>query len=457
MRSLTALTRFQEQIFRDALRYQDMVDEYSKAVDALGGPAMLEALHWQNSVQEGEDLRRTELKIAQEVRDLASGFPPHREAMEAALGKTTLHGLQGELLDLTGPHPLHGAAERLAWESTGVEALRLAAASREPTVLQLAREAECYRTFDVLAREGVALEGTFACSFKDLDRHFGMNETMKAALAIEKPWIDALQPNHSFVAFAKLSEIGSAIAGLRLNDIASNEHLRSLMGTWTPPDNFGLWDEAQRAAAFYASGVDRRIFDIPDWAFEDVARAAGIVQPAPEITPKKKKAKAKAAKDPTTQAKTGKVSVPFVGTTTLDAHAQVQSAELMIRDELAWRAPTKFGPKWKKTYIHGNVLAELRARQANSRVGKSDSLMDYLTFGELVQIVMRKEIWEGAFSDIGMTREEFTIATGRLMEIRNAVDHGRKLNPVEFIWCFSEATRLQVAFGIFPFSASIDE
>lgn len=66
-------------------------------------------------------------------------------------------------------------------------------------------------------------------------------------------------------------------------------------------------------------------------------------------------------------------------------------------------------------------------------------------------------IWEGVFSDIGITREEFAITTGRLMEIRNPVDHGRKLNPLEFIRCYSEATRLQVAFGIPPFSAGIDE
>lgn len=439
------LSAFDEQILRDSLRYQDMLDEAERALGPRGAEALLALQAEQELIGK---LAHPEMELIEQYRDLTSGVAAQRHAFDAAIGSCAkrMVDLQKELEradGFAGTDSLARAAERLAMESP-MEALRRAAESSP--AWDLAGAARMYDTFGSIAKEQAMLEATFGSSIRAVSSHLSVEATIIAAMRIEQPWIDVADPARSFAAFGALSEIGRAIQGLRIGDFESSAHLSGLLGDWTPPSDFALWDEAQRLATYYEAGIDPRLFDIPASAFEDAARAAGIVQPAPEI----RRACEQGEKR---EARVRKVSITYKVSVSQDAQAQVNSVELMLREELGWRAATKHGPGWMKKFIHGNVLAELKERQGKARVGKSDSLLDFATFGELVQVIQRSDLWESAFSDVTMTREELRVSVERLVELRNAVGHVRRLDPIEFIWVFAEATRLQRAFGIPPFTA----
>lgn len=425
---LPGMSEFERRILEDALMF-----------DKALGPRGLDALQAYHAEQDLiEKLAHPERDLVEQHLQHMSGASIQHEAMKAAAGPGfELDRALRQPENLTGAVALQRAAEGLVGELSGAEALRRAAAQPTWRELEVARQ---YETFDSIAKQHSAIESIWKAALGRADSL----EDMTRAMKINQPWIDAIEPARSFAAYGALSEIGRAIKSLEVEDPLSSQRLSTLLGSWTPPEGFAQWDESQRLAAYRDADIDMRIFDIPRPAFEDVAREAGIVQPAPEIKG-----------EPTEPAKpkVSRVSIPFQGSINLDAHAQVQSVELMLRHELGWRAATKHGPKWMKTFIHGSVLAELKVRQTGARVGKSPSLLDFTTFGELIQVIQRKDLWESAFSDLPLTREEFRVSVERLMEARNAVDHGRELDPWEFISVFAEATRLQRAFGIPPFTA----
>lgn len=438
---------FHEQVLRDARRYEEMVTEAERAL-GLGGLEALQAYHAEAELV--GSLSHPEAQLIEDYRKLTSVTEAQRELEKSIARDAGSIDLSRELAraeGFAGVHSLTRAAERLALESP-VEALRRAA---EPAWSDIACTTRMYDTFASIAKEQSALEASLADSLRYVSPARSADAALAAAMKIEKPWIDVMDPARSFRAFGALSEIGDAIKALRLDDLQTATHLRSLLGTWTPPADFALWDEAQRLATYFDAGIDPRLFDIPADAFEEAAWAAGIVQPAPEIHPERtdqgKPAKPSARR---------RISITYQVSISQDAQAQVNSIELMLREELAWRAATKHGPGWKKKFIHGNVFTELKERQAGARVGKSEELLDFTTFGELIQVIQRKDMWESCFGDVPMSREEFRVSVERLVELRNAVGHVRRLDPVEFIWVFAEATRLQQAFGIPPFTAEDD-
>jgi hypothetical protein len=88
-------------------------------------------------------------------------------------------------------------------------------------------------------------------------------------------------------------------------------------------------------------------------------------------------------------------------------------------------------------------------RQAEARVGQSTNLLDFSTFGELRDVLLRGDVWDSYFAaDVKMSKDEIAIALERLMDIRHAVDHARTLSREHFIWCFAEVGRVMQAFGV---------
>jgi hypothetical protein len=443
--SLPGLGALEEEVLKTALRDAELHEQMEKSLGFGGGMEAVRKLQEEHTLI--NNLARPEAQIIKEYQDSISGRTAREELLSAAAGGTAVSHLYDALeRSSTGADALGAMADRLAQESTGVEAIRRAAGMTGHNSLDLAGAAHFYGTFGSMALRQSELEASLAHAISGR----ALDSAIAAAMRIEKPWIDSLAPERSFQAFGALSQIGRAIEALRIGDFSSAARLNDLLGTWSPPESFATWEAAARMATYADAGIDMRLFDIPAQAFDDVARAAGIVQPAPEIAPT---APDETHADDKPGITVRKVTISYHGTTGNDAHAQVQSVELLLRYELGWRAPTKYGGTWMKTFVHGNVLAEVKQRQADARLAKSPSLLDYMTFGELVQVIQRKDLWDNAFSDVTMTREEFRVAVERIIELRNAIDHGRQLDAVEFIWVFAEATRLQRAFGLPAFPA----
>lgn len=446
----SGISRMQEHMLAEAMRCMDMVD---KAERAVGGRTVIEFMQSNRQALEmlGE-IRRPELRLAQEMRDLASGVTAQREALEVAAALSDQHMLHfgnttKALPDsVSGAHSLHAAAKQLARNGAGVEAMRRAADEHQALAQHLGRDAEPFVTMTALVREQAELRESFAAAIKNHSL-LGVGEAVKAAMAINTPWIDLADPMGSIAGFAALSEIGKTMAGLNTDYFAAAEHLRSLVGNWAPPAGFAFWNEVKRFEAFAESGIDPSILRIPELAFPDVAYASGIVVPVPSIEHEGE------AKSPEP-----KVIVPVKSSINIDAHEHVQCAELLIRHRVSWVMAVKHGPNWPKQVIHGTVLSELRLRQAKkTQLGKSPAILDYATFGELLEIAMRKDVWAAAFSYLPMSAKEFRVCVERLIEVRNVVDHGRDLDPTEFLWAFVEATRLQRAFGVPSALAQFEE
>jgi hypothetical protein len=122
---------------------------------------------------------------------------------------------------------------------------------------------------------------------------------------------------------------------------------------------------------------------------------------------------------------------------------------MLLRRELDARLSAQLGPNWHKHRVSEKVLPVWRSRQTEARVGKSACLLDFATFGELRDVMLRKDVWRECFDQkIEMTKVEMTTVLDRLMEIRHAADHGRPLTHREFIWCFAEVDRVMFAFGV---------
>jgi len=446
----SGISQMQERILVEAARYQDMVD---KAECAVGGRAVIELVQSNRQVLEMlEKVRRPELHLAQEMRDLASGVTAQRESLEAAAALSNRHMLhlgntaKALLENASGALSLHAAAERLARDGAGVEAFRRAAEEHQSHAQRLVQGAEHFVTMNALVREQAVLRESIAASIKN-HSILGVSESVKAAMAINTPWIDRADPMGSIAGFAALSEIGKTMAELNTDYFVAAEHLRSLVGNWAPPAGFAFWDEVRRFEAFAESGIDPNILGIPDFAFPDVAFASGIVVPVPSVE-----------HDGKAKSQSPKVIVPVNSSIKIDAHEHVQCAELLIRHRLSWVMTAKHGANWPKHVIHGTVLFELKLRHAKmTQLGKSPAILDYATFGELLAIAMRKDVWAAAFSDLPMCAEEFRVCVERLIEVRNAVDHGRDLDPTEFLWAFAESTRLQRAFGVPSAAATLGE
>lgn len=425
---LPGFSSLERRILEDALRQQEMIDR------AFGPAAAALRIHQAEKELIGRLARpEVELLLKQQAsldaiinpaRELDRVVRPELGCMleqQAALDSaiSPARALEKAIYDHASG-AFHGAAER---------------ALERSAIGDIERAAKGYGTFGALESEIVKLHAAW-------DRHAGPGE-IERAMRIAQPWIDVTDPSRSFAAFGHATEIGNAIASAQ-ESVRGLEHL---LGAWSPPSGFAFWNEARRLGAYADAGVDMRIFDIPQAAFREIAREVGIVQapprsPAQRPAPKKSKQRGPA------------VVIPCRVSMDIEAHAQVQAVELMLRFELESRAGRVFGENWMKKCVHGAVLSEWRQRQATARMGRTSSLLALSTFGELIDVIQRKDVWKTAFGDLQISPDVFRVAVGDLIDARNAADHGRPLDQWEFSIAFAAATRVQRAFGMKPFKAT---
>lgn len=430
---LPGLSNFERRGLEDALRQQEMIDRAigpaqeilrmhqaeKEMVAHLARPEVELMIEWQAALEAAINPTRD---LDHFVKTEAERFLEHQEALDAAFDPAIQ--LEKSLRDGTsGVWMLHEAAER----------------ARQGTALaEIERAAKGYGTFGTLGTLGSEM-----AKLEDIwDRSAGLSE-LERAMKIVHPWIDIADPARSFAAFGYATEIGQIIAGAH-DSVRGLEHL---LGAWSPPPGFALWDEARRLDAYTRAGIDMRLFDIPQAAFREIAREVGIVQ-----LPPRARAPRPAARRKSKQRASGPaIVIPCRVSIDIEVHAQVQAVEAMLRSELETRAARVFGTSWMKHCVHGSILAEWRQRQANARMGRTSSLLAFSTFGELVDVIQRKNVWNTAFADVQIAPDVFRVTIGDLIDARNAADHGRALDQWEFSIAFAAATRVQRAFGAKPF------
>lgn len=314
----------------------------------------------------------------------------HHRDEELVARQTALDSL---VYPLSGREALLAAVRKMQEEATGVEALRRASGAVDDrfALRELQRRATELHTF----------ESSFGDAVKAFHLARDADALWSQVAMIREPWISLEDPYRSFEAFGALAEIASA----------------------------------RTARADDEAELDPRIEEIPQPAARPLGRAAGL-----KIHEVKPRVDLGAPHD---------IGIVIAGTGTwgTEAHVQVQGVEVMLRERLDLHLTRISGPNWHKHYVAKPVLQAWRAKQAEARVGQSDNLLDFSTFGELRDVLVRKNVWLAISADVQMTKEEFEVVLDQLMEIRHAVDHGRPLKRRHFIWCFAGVDRIYDAFG----------
>ena len=303
----------------------------------------------------------------------------------------------------TGREALFQALEQVQAEATGVEALRqaLGAIDGRFSLRELQRQASELQTLGELACANLAFEHSFAGALKSISITLPVETLWHNVSKVAEPWISLDNPYRSFEAFGALSELAS------LCTVTSD-------------------DEAE---------VDSRIDELPAPAIRPLGRAAGL--------------KIHGVEARVDQGSSPNIGILLVGTSTwgMEAHVQIKGIEIMLRVRLDEHMTGRLGPDWHKHRVSKAVLEVWRSRQTEARVGCSDNLLDFATFGELRDILLRGDVWPTFSTGVGMTKEEFVILLDHLMEIRHAVDHARPLMRRHFVWCFADVDRILQAFG----------
>lgn len=293
--------------------------------------------------------------------------------------------------------------KRIEAEATDVEALRraLGADNGSFALRELQREAANLHAVDEIVRANRAFENSFTAALRGMSVGLPVESLWRNVSRIAEPWILLDDPYRSFEAFGALSEL-------------ANVHT---------------------AASSDDTVVDPRIDDLPAPAARPLGRAAGLKIHEVE------------ARVNLASPRTNGILLVGTGTWGHEAHVQIQGVEVMLRERLDQHMTGQIGPNWHKHRVSKSVLDTWRSRQAEARVGGSDNVLDFATFGELRDVVLRGDVWPVISAGIGMTKEEFAVLLDHLMEIRHAVDHGRPLLRRHFVWCFADVDRILQAFG----------
>jgi hypothetical protein len=427
----SVFSSLQERLIQDVMAQQAMYDRLERSI---GGPVMVDALRLHHQMSKiAEENKRVELAVIRDAQALTCGRAFAHEALEIAKEHRFAKQTREVFEAVSGGEALCRAAKRMEQEA-GVEALwrTVGGLSSHFALAQLQKQASEVERFRDLSRGMTDLEGAFAAAVTRVSASLPVETLWLNVSAVTQPWILVDDPYRSFEAFGALSEIAQSTARLRAFEGKFATGLELPVPSF--PDDLAAY---KVLAPDDETEVDPRIDDLPVFAFGTLARAAGLT-----IHRVDTRVNSRAHKD---------LGILLVGTGSwaTEAHGQVQAVEVMLRAQLDARMTALLGSNWYKQRVNKAVLAAWRSKQVEARVGCSESVLDFATFGELRDVLLRADVWDVGFAaDVKMTKEEFTVCLDRLMEIRHAVDHCRKLNRRHFVWSFSEVDRILQAFGI---------
>lgn len=111
--------------------------------------------------------------------------------------------------------------------------------------------------------------------------------------------------------------------------------------------------------------------------------------------------------------------------------------EVRLRSFIAERLATLYGRRWEER-IPAEVRHRAKERQAAAQglappglVAEEESVLEFCSFGDYLEIVLTRENWGEAFAPVFGSREWVTRRLKDLQALRNAVAHHRRLTGEE--------------------------
>ena len=399
------LMEFQQRTLEAAMREQNLIDQ----ILGHGGHDIVDA--WMKLRNQVPGPHAPALAWAKEFGKLIPGTFP-TDVTDAALG----------IFDGSVAKALMGEREGLRATDLEREYAKLfAPTATEALFKEMERATSSYETIAGLSSRAPDLEQLWT-------EHAGQGELARA-MTLATPWIDKIDPLRSFEAFGVATNVGQLVQAMSRGTGALGD-LDSILGGWYPPADFFRWDEPSRLLAYQSVGVDMRIFDIPAFAYAQVAREVGIAPSRRPYLPTNKSQHAPRRADSLNAA----------------AGQQVKRIELLMRAEIARRGEVVFGAGWTLVLIPPRVMKRLLKVQSERKVGRSPAILDHSYFSDLVEIIAQEGVWEKLFSDVELPRSEFELAVRYCVDTRNALSHYVPIDQREFTLVCSAAARLMAVF-----------
>ncbi|MBY3416308.1 hypothetical protein HFN87_23825 [Rhizobium laguerreae] len=141
----------------------------------------------------------------------------------------------------------------------------------------------------------------------------------------------------------------------------------------------------------------------------------------------------------------GRVSMSIRSSDTrVDAYQVLGAFEEELRDFISRKLAQKFGQKWFKQRVHGNLGAKAKEiREAALRRGEGQApLINYLDLGDLNAIILAGNNWSDVFEAVFINRDELNHDMQKLIAARRPTAHYRKLDGVRLVEAICVIERL---------------
>ena len=272
-----------------------------------------------------------------------------------------------------------------------------------------------------------------------------MLEVSARSALIERDWISAQRPGASLAAFAQMVMVAEQVKIAHPYDDAAIRVVSNVLGGWGQalPVSFAGLGVEQRITFAEQQGFDVGLLAIPVGAFPEAVGVAGIggsIVLETSVTGARRVRKpSSASRDPNEIVSDGDHAHAF---------SLVRQVEQHFRKVLNAEMPKHFGPAWMNTIVHRDIRKKWLETQAKEKPPRSQDLLDYSDFGELLSIIQRTDVWGKVFESLFISPMDFEVSFKRLMFARNPLSHGRFITRHEYFICVLESERMLRAFGM---------
>ena len=251
--------------------------------------------------------------------------------------------------------------------------------------------------------------------------HFGrLQEEM---LGLRRPWVDVGNPSQSVAAYVDARALATIVAEGPPQSRAVVTAVREELGDYRetePVDEVVAADPVLRAAFRLEIGYNPDLSSLPPAIIATVFGGLGGGVPR------------KVQADPD--------AIESV------VHQRARRLELKLRRFIERKMMDRYGPKWSKQRVKGEVLTRWRQRrQLDMDNGRTPSrLFDYAGFEDYREIIENGQNWEEVFKPIFKVKTSILETLRRLSLIRNPDAHYRVMTIEDFIDLHAEGRRLDL-------------
>lgn len=258
----------------------------------------------------------------------------------------------------------------------------------------------------------------------------------QAMVAMQNPWIDALDAERSIRGFSELKIIGRALNAVPSFDSEFSSLLRLDLGDWRDPvtvPHDAYANPPARTETYVEHGLNTELTDFPDAAFEESLAVTGIKGDSPALIA------LYGSPFPEPDDKEGH-------TRNLYAYDWLFRFETQIRKFISQILAAEFGERWEKQQVPGTMRESWKEKRAKaeSQGETLGPLIAYADFTDYIQLIIKKDHWPlfapyfGRLEDV---RESFQ----RLFPFRLGTMHSRIITKEDQLMLFVETRRLMNA------------